>query len=135
MDRRTDALKRGMRDLRRELSPAEEREFFAALLAFRDGGKTEIRADLAAFCAALRAEMQKSPEIVSEHVAAQQSWGARRQRRDAIIAERGRLYDASKRLIAVEMAKLSPRDYLEHRDDARRQELEELRGKWVAGSQ
>jgi hypothetical protein len=110
--------------------PPEMDEFLAALKAFRDGGETVVRADLAEFCAALRTEMEKSPEIVPEYVAAQQSWAARRHRRDAIIAERGRLYDASKRLLAVEIGKLSPRDYLEHRDDARRRELEELRSEW-----
>jgi hypothetical protein len=85
------------------------------------------------FSAALFAEMKKSPKIVSEQVAAAQSRQARRSRRDAIIAERGRLYEVSKRLLACEMAKLNPTttldEYVKRRDWYER-ELEKLRWEW-----
>lgn len=88
---------------------------------------------LGEFLAALWAETEKSPTIVSEEVAAAQSWQARRLRRDAIIGERGRLYEASMRLVAREMGKIQPTttlaDYVERRD-ARERELEEVRRDW-----
>jgi hypothetical protein len=96
---------------------------------------TEPVLSLDEFVAALWAETEKSPTIVSEEVAAAQSWQARRSRRDAIIAERGRLYEASKRLVAREMVKISPNptktlaEYVERRD-AHERELEELRWRW-----
>jgi hypothetical protein len=96
---------------------------------------TEPELSLDEFIAALWAETKKSPTIVSEEIAAAQSWQARRLRRDTIIAERGRLYEASKRLVAREMVKISPSpqktlaDYVERRD-ARERELEELRRDW-----
>lgn len=65
---------------------------------------TEPELSLGEFFAALSAEIEKSPKIVPEYVAAAQSREARRQRRDAIIAERGRLYEASKRLVAGEVS-------------------------------
>jgi hypothetical protein len=96
---------------------------------------TEPELSLDQFFAALRAETEKSPKIVSEEVAAAQSWQARRSRRDAIIAERGRLYEVSKRLVAGEMEKIRPArtetlaDYVKSRD-ARERELEEARRAW-----
>ena len=94
---------------------------------------TEPVLSLDEFRAALWAETEKSPTIVSEQVAAAQSRQARRLRRDAIIAERGRLYEASKRLVAGEMGKISPTttfaDYKE-RCRARERELEEVRWDW-----
>ncbi|WP_454650623.1 hypothetical protein [Bradyrhizobium liaoningense] len=96
---------------------------------------TEPALSLDEFFAALWAETEKSPTIVSKEVAAAQSWQARRSRRDAIIAERGRLYEASKRLVAREMVKINPSptttlaDYVERRD-ARERELEEARSAW-----
>ncbi|MGY8679069.1 hypothetical protein Q2941_14895 [Bradyrhizobium sp. UFLA05-153] len=94
---------------------------------------TEPPLSLDEFFAALWAETEKSPKIVSEEVAAAQSWQACRSRRDAIIAERGRLYEASKRLVAREMVKISPtttlEDYVKRRD-ARKGELEEARLHW-----
>ena len=105
------------------------------LLERRDLGErvTEPELSLGEFRAALLAEMEKSPTIVSEQVAAAQSRHARRLRRDAIIAERGRLYEASKRLVAREMVKITPTttlaDYVKRRD-ARERELEEVRWEW-----
>jgi hypothetical protein len=97
---------------------------------------TEPALSLDEFHAVLWAEMEKSPTIVSEEVAAAQSWQARRLRRDAIIAERGRLYESSKRLVAREMVKIiSPAkteklaDYVKRRD-VRERELEEVRQHW-----
>jgi hypothetical protein len=96
---------------------------------------TEPELSLGEFFAALSAEIEKSPKIVPEYVAAAQSREARRQRRDAIIAERGRLYEASKRLVAGEVSKINPNptatlaDYVKRRD-AREQELEEARRAW-----
>jgi hypothetical protein len=96
---------------------------------------TEPELSLGEFHAALLAEMEKSPTIVPEWVAAAQSRQARRVRRDAIIAERGRLFEASKQLVAREVLKISPRndatleDYVERRD-ARERELEEVRREW-----
>jgi hypothetical protein len=95
---------------------------------------TEPVLSLDEFRAALWAEFEKSPTIVSEQVAAAQSRQARRLRRDAIIAERGRLYEASIRLVANEMLKIRPTtttlaDYLKRRN-ARERELEEVRRDW-----
>jgi len=89
---------------------------------------TEPALSLDEFRAALLAELEKSPTIVPERVAALQSREARRQRRDTIIAERARLYDASERLLADAMVKTNPTttpvDY------GRRRELEQVRKEW-----
>lgn len=95
----------------------------------------EPELSLSEFYAALSAEMEKSPTIVSEQVAAAQSRQARRSRRDAIIAERGRLYEASIRLVAGEMAKITPTmtttlaGHVKRRD-ARERDLDEVRREW-----
>jgi hypothetical protein len=117
------------------LQSHDEARTLGGMARSRDDDYDPAPTDLTAFAAALRAEMQKSPEIVPPYTAAQQSWAARRQRRDAIIAERGRLHDASERLLAGEMLKLKPtgkdsfKNYVKRRD-VRERELRELRKEW-----
>lgn len=96
---------------------------------------TEPPLSLREFFDILNAERKKSPTVVSDEVAAAQSWHARRSWRDAIIAERGRLYEASRQLVAGELVKISPSrtEPLEHyvtRRDEREHELEEARLAW-----
>ena len=83
----------------------------------------------------LWAETEQSPTVTSEEVAAAQSYHARRNRRDIIIAERGRLYEASKLLCASEMIKIRPlstENLVEYdvRRELREKHLEEMRTHW-----
>lgn len=83
----------------------------------------------------LCAETEQSPTVPSEEVAAAQSYHARRNRRDIIIAERGRLYEASKRLCASELIKIRPSSTenlveYELRRELREKYLEEIRTHW-----
>ena len=83
----------------------------------------------------LWAETEQSPTVTSEEVAAAQSYHARRNRRDIIIAERGRLYEASKRLYRGEMIKIRPSstenlDEYVARRKLREKYLEEMRTHW-----
>ena len=87
------------------------------------------------FFALLWAETETSPTVPSEEVAAAQSYHARRNRHDIIIAERGRLYEASKRLCASEMIKIRPsstENLVEYdvRRELREKHLEEMRTHW-----
>ena len=73
-------------------------------------------------------KLWNQPAIVSDKVAKAQSREAQRARRDAIIAERERLWEESTRLIHSELSKLLPHESLkEYRDGRGRLELE-LRG-------
>ena len=83
----------------------------------------------------LWAETEISPTVTSEEVAAAQSYHARRNRRDIIIAERGRLYKASKLLYLDEMIKIRPSstenlDEYVARRNLREKYLEEMRTHW-----
>ena len=83
----------------------------------------------------LWAETEQSPTVTSEEVAAAQSYHARRNRRDIIIAERGRLYEASKRLYRGEMIKIRPSstenlDEYVARRKLREKHLEKMRTHW-----